>query len=1498
MLDGLHNGHSKEELKSQGAIEAARDPHSKVTAADAEQKILEESKKGGAAAFEFDVDASATEKARQVKARLPPELQHVHKHQTAVLASDQDDSIKPAYDIPTAPLSAALPSPSKSTAESANDQTHEKEEDWAKVGWAPRFGQLPDSASVQGENLLDHQTMLEAKLDDKFFGDWYHNTGVIIFACLSSWVVAVLGGGLGWVFIVMAVCGTYYRTSIRRVRRNFRDDVNREMAKARIETDVESLEWINSFLVKFWPIYAPVICSTIISSVDQVLSTSTPAFLDSMRMKFFTLGTKPPRLEHVKTYPKAEDDIVLMDWKFSFTPNDTADLTARQIKNKINPKVILEIRLGKGMVSKGMDIIVEDMAFSGLMRVKMKLQIPFPHIEKVEICFLERPKIDYVCKPLGGDTFGFDINFIPGLESFIQEQIHANLGPMMYQPNVFPIEIAKMLAGNPVDQAIGVLQITFHGAQGLRNPDKFSGTPDPYCTVSINNRDVLGKTKTVHENANPRWNETINVVLTSLKDALTLQVYDYNEFRKDKELGIATFALDQLENQTEFESQQLEVMANGRARGLISADIRFFPVLEGEKLPDGTVQPPPESNTGIAKFTIESAKELDGSKSMIGQLNPYPVLLLNGKEIHVGKKLKRTNNPIFPDATKELLITDRKKAKLGLVIKDDRDMSADPIIGTYQLKLDDMLELMHRGQEWYNLAGVKTGRAKMLLQWKPVALKGALGGSGGYVTPIGVMRLHFQNARDLRNLETLGKSDPYVRVMLSGVLKGRTVTWKNNLNPDFDEIVYIPVHSTREKLSLEVMDEEKLGKDRLLGMVELAVSDYAHQDESGEYLVDDSKKLLSSGLRMGATGSAKGVLNFTASFFPTLNVIDPEDEEKEDKSSLDVTESTKEPPTPTLDARPEGRTRSNTAGTIGSLKLNPAAAEMRQQLAANENKQDDGLPVKKEVPRVRIGADDLANYESGLLVFKIIDGDLAVPGSHLEIIMDDMLFASYTSSKTRSKHYVFNETGDAMVRELDLSRITMRLVEEVDSKGDDEHDKHIKAKVTGQTLEVLKSALYTPTKLALKDSHGRDSFVTVSLKYLPVKMKLDPSESINNQGNLRVEVLDAADLPAADRNGYSDPYCKFTLNGKEVFKSKTQKKTLHPAWNEFFEVPIRSRTAANFQVDVFDWDFGDKADFLGKAAINLDILEPFRRQEVTLGLDGKSGSIRLGMLFKPDYVTRSRQGSSTFHGTFAAPGKIVGAPVKGVGKGAVFVGGNVVRGASFLGRGFRRRKSNAEQDTDEVITDDTPMPGMSTGAPLVDQQSPEYTVNVEGPGTPHSRTRSFGNNTTSPTSSETGTASISVLSAAGFPAGTKVEVKIMHDGPQGLKEIIRTKPLKTKGEEVSWSDLRLEKKLSCTADSSFRVVVSDHHTFGNGAELGEAQFFLDDQGAGGEKEVKVGSGSVTVRSSWRPSTADSASMLGSIRGSPGGANLGGSIGRRSFMGRRERSVTPSAPGQS
>lgn len=890
--------------------------------------------------------------------------------------------------------------------------------------------------------------------------DWYYNAAVIVFACLASWLVAVLGGGLGWVFIVMAFCGTYYRTSLRRVRRNFRDDLNREVSLKRLETDTESLEWINSFLVKFWPIYQPVLAATIISSVDQVLSGATPGFLDSLRLKEFTLGSKPPRMEHVKTYPRAEDDVVIMDWKFSFTPNDTADMTARQVKNKINPKVVLEIRIGKAMVSKGLDVIVEDMAFSGIMRLKIKLQLPFPHVEKVEMCFLERPTIDYVCKPLGGESFGFDINFIPGLESFILEQIHGNLAPMMYAPNVFPIEVAKMLAGSPVDQAVGVIAITLHGAQGLKNPDNFSGNPDPYAVVTLNKRQPLAQTKTIRDTPNPRWNETHYIIVTSYNDSLDIEVFDYNEFRKDKPLGTASFPLENVEEVYEHENERLEVKSGGKARGALMCDIRFFPVMEPTKDENGVEEPLPDIPTGILRFTVEQAKDLDGSKSIVGQLNPYAHLLLNGKEVHTTKKMKRTNNPIWDNGSKEILITDRKTAKLGVVIKDDRELAGDQVLGTYSIKLEDMLELMAKGQDWYNLSSAKSGRVKMLAQWRPVALSGIVAGTGGYQTPIGVMRFHFKCATNLRNFETMGKSDPYVRVSLSGIERARTVTHRNTLNPDWDEVLYVPVHSTRERLQLEVMDAEKMGKDRSLGLIEIHASDYVHQDDdSGEYLVDDRKEPHEDGLRLHGKGTAKGLLKYTAAFYPTLNIADPEDEDEEEKTGEKEGEAAPSQNGETknsLDVPRSGTPGKFSATVNGSGDAEKDATPPKSPVTPTgpRKSRDERRP-----PKVHLTPQELLKHESGLAIFKLMDAELPRSDTRVEVFVDDMAFPSYVSSVAKSKTYQFDEIGDCFIRELEFSKLTIKVKEKGGKPGDDDKHDHVLAKLTGNTLDTLKQCL-------------------------------------------------------------------------------------------------------------------------------------------------------------------------------------------------------------------------------------------------------------------------------------------------------------------------------------------------------------------------------------------------------------------------------------------------------
>lgn len=61
----------KAEAKQEVAVEAARDPSSSFSAQDAQRVIVDESKKAGAPAFQFDPNASPAQKAAQAHAVSP-----------------------------------------------------------------------------------------------------------------------------------------------------------------------------------------------------------------------------------------------------------------------------------------------------------------------------------------------------------------------------------------------------------------------------------------------------------------------------------------------------------------------------------------------------------------------------------------------------------------------------------------------------------------------------------------------------------------------------------------------------------------------------------------------------------------------------------------------------------------------------------------------------------------------------------------------------------------------------------------------------------------------------------------------------------------------------------------------------------------------------------------------------------------------------------------------------------------------------------------------------------------------------------------------------------------------------------------------------------------------------------------------------------------------------------------------------------------------------------
>ncbi|XP_034451185.1 multiple C2 and transmembrane domain-containing protein 1 isoform X2 [Hippoglossus hippoglossus] len=103
-------------------------------------------------------------------------------------------------------------------------------------------------------------------------------------------------------------------------------------------------------------------------------------------------------------------------------------------------------------------------------------------------------------------------------------------------------------------------------------------------------------------------------------------------------------------------------------------------------------------------------------------------------------------------------------------------------------------------------------------------------------------------------------------------------------------------------------------------------------------------------------------------------------------------------------------------------------------------------------------------------------------------------------------------------------------------------------------------------------------------------------------------------LAIRDRTGTSDPYVKFKIAGKEVFRSKTIHKNLNPVWDE--RVTLHVETLKDpLYVKVFDYDFGFQDDFMGSAYLHLESLEHQRTQDVTLDLkDPQYPEHNLGIL--------------------------------------------------------------------------------------------------------------------------------------------------------------------------------------------------------------------------------------------------------------------------------------------
>ncbi|KAM9914011.1 hypothetical protein OXX69_001065 [Metschnikowia pulcherrima] len=1133
--------------------------------------------------------------------------------------------------------------------------------------WKP-IGAWDMDPNVDKKRALEVTKAIEDYVIDHFYGDWFWNTVVPVGVCFFAYMFARWGFSVLWLIVVLLCASSVYRAEFRRFNRDIRDDMQRVHSSNRLEDELETMEWLNSFLAKFWVIYMPALSEMVLFQANDVLKDQAPGFgIEALSLEEFTLGSKAPRVDSIKSYTRKGKDHIEMDWAFSFTPNDTDDMTKNELKKKINPKVALGVTVGKAFISKSLPILVEDMSFTGRMNITLKLTDSFPHVKLVSVQFLEPPVIDYALKPVGGDTFGIDImSFIPGLASFVNGLIHSNLRPMLYAPNSLDIDVEEIMAQQSND-SIGVLAVKVKRIVDLKSASEIKDNVfNPYVELTVSNNGEIAERTAVKKNTtSPVYLETKYLLVNALEgNHLVFNVFHLlPDKMEDQPLGIVDFSLAELLQEEVQENVTKNILESGKVVGKLEFDLRWHGALPPQVLDDGTKEENIDSETGIMKLSVFGAQDLDLSSSVIGMLNPYAEVYVNHELIKTSRRLRNTNEPDF-GVTFEALVTQQSQTSVQVIVKDSAE---DAIVGRLDTNLQDLVFESSRGQQWITAPPVSPGgnpaHFRIGAKWKAIALQNEE--TELYTdAPIGGLRVHLRECKGLINLESVGDVDPYVRVVQSGKLKAKTPIIANTSDPYFNQVFFLPVANEHQHILLEIMDAEAEGKDRALGSCAVSIKDFLKKNSEGYYLgYDGAEEVISQPVLYN--GSSHGTMTYSVSFVPTLPVYTRAQAENLDELKRLKHEKAAE------EEKQDAKNRE-------LMKQHPGEYEWVEM-------QDDELP---EPAKIEIPLEKAIKYRSGLAIVSILKAQFSKPDLYVHTLFDDHAFPANVTPKAETRTLTSKTDAEAFIRDLPNSNVIFRIAK----KREVEDSKHVVAEKSFSTLDLLERAYHKPLSIKINEKNT----LVVQLEFIPSAAKLAPLDTVLDVGRVKLDILAGENLPPADSNGKSDPLVVVKLDGVEIHRTDKKRRTLDPLWNDAIEFPMLSRSRQVLLLEVYDWDLTHDDKLLGRARADLSTIVPNNSTPFKLALDTQ-GMLSLRATFRPEYVRPSLAAKGglpiDLHDIAGAPLKIVGGgaglATNAVGSGVGLVSDGVTKGGQFLkGFGRKRKEGGSAQGTPKQSIDE------------------------------------------------------------------------------------------------------------------------------------------------------------------------------------------------------------------
>ncbi|KQK22544.1 synaptotagmin-5 [Brachypodium distachyon] len=376
--------------------------------------------------------------------------------------------------------------------------------------------------------------------------------------------------------------------------------------------EYDQVKWLNRLLSKLWPFVEEAATMVIRDSVEPILDDYRPAGISSLKFSRLSLGTVPPKIEGIRVQSFKKGQITMdIDFKWGGDPN---------------------IILAVDTLVASLPIQFKNLQVFTIIRTVFQLSDEIPCISAVVVALLAEPKprIDYTLKAVGGS-----LTAMPGLSDMIDDTVASLITDMLQWPH----RIVVPLGGVDVDisdlelKPQGKVTVTVVRGESLKNKELI-GKSDPYVVLFIRPM-FKEKTRVIDDNLNPEWNETFELIAEDKETQhVILEVFDEDNLKQDKRLGIAKLPLSDLEVGTvqEINVQLLPSLdtkvKDKKDRGALILKVLYHPftkeeALEALEMEKKTVEERRKAREGTA--AVSGAAEAGGGvASTVTNVQPGP----------------------------------------------------------------------------------------------------------------------------------------------------------------------------------------------------------------------------------------------------------------------------------------------------------------------------------------------------------------------------------------------------------------------------------------------------------------------------------------------------------------------------------------------------------------------------------------------------------------------------------------------------------------------------------------------------------------------------------------------------------------------------------------------------------------------------------------------------------------------------------------------------------